>query len=266
MILEQTLTRLRELRRAWPTPLRSNGGSPMSRASARPPRGAGGHDARGSSAPPAPPPGPAPTPCGCGCRRFTLPSRAGPLRRPPPGVMCPDPGARIVLITGAAGTGKTYFACHLAQAAFNRSDSTRYYRLPRLLGELDLPWAAGSYPRSLDRLAITPTPSRSRARPCGARRPERMNPRPVSRHESPQRCFASTSGPHAPDRPVRFARDQWSTSPECAVARRTFEKRLRKLNAAHRLQQVAAGHIVKDGKPIYTAHGRAAAQPSLHTS
>jgi len=37
------------------------------------------------------------------------------------------------------------------------------------------------------------------------------------------------------------------------------EKRFRKLNAPHLLQQVAEGYIFKDGKPVHTAHGRAAA-------
>jgi putative transposase len=37
------------------------------------------------------------------------------------------------------------------------------------------------------------------------------------------------------------------------------EKRFRKLNAPHLLQQVAEGHVFKDGKPVHTAHGRVAA-------
>ena len=37
------------------------------------------------------------------------------------------------------------------------------------------------------------------------------------------------------------------------------EKRARKLNAPHLLRQVAEGKIFKDGKPVPTAHGWAAA-------
>ncbi len=62
---------------------------------------------------------------------------------------------QVVLITGATGTGKTYLTCALAQAACSRSHSTRYYRLSRLLGELALARADGSYPRILDRLQKT---------------------------------------------------------------------------------------------------------------
>jgi DNA replication protein DnaC len=64
-------------------------------------------------------------------------------------------GHQVVLITGATGTGKTYLACALGQAACSRGHSTRYYRLSRLLGELALARADGSYPRILDRLQKT---------------------------------------------------------------------------------------------------------------
>jgi putative transposase len=37
------------------------------------------------------------------------------------------------------------------------------------------------------------------------------------------------------------------------------ERRFRKLNAPHLLQQVAEGHIFRDGKPVHTSHGRVAA-------
>jgi putative transposase len=37
------------------------------------------------------------------------------------------------------------------------------------------------------------------------------------------------------------------------------EKRFRKINAPHLLRQVADGHIFTDGKPVHTAHERAAA-------
>jgi DNA replication protein DnaC len=60
-----------------------------------------------------------------------------------------------VLITGATGTGKSYLACALAQAACRHGLSTRYYRLSRLLDELTLAKADGSYPKFLDRLLRT---------------------------------------------------------------------------------------------------------------
>jgi DNA replication protein DnaC len=64
-------------------------------------------------------------------------------------------GHQVVLITGATGTGKTFLACALGQAACSRGHSTRYYRLSRLLGELALARADGSYPKLLDRLQRT---------------------------------------------------------------------------------------------------------------
>lgn len=64
-------------------------------------------------------------------------------------------GHQVVLVTGATGTGKTFLACALGQAACSRGHSTRYYRLSRLLGELALTRADGSYPKLLDRLQKT---------------------------------------------------------------------------------------------------------------
>lgn len=62
---------------------------------------------------------------------------------------------QVVLISGATGTGKSYLACALAQAACRHGLSTRYYRLARLLDELTLAKADGSYPKLLDRLLRT---------------------------------------------------------------------------------------------------------------
>jgi len=62
---------------------------------------------------------------------------------------------QVVLVTGATGTGKSYLACALAQAACRHGLSTRYYRLSRLLDELILARADGSYPKFLDRLLRT---------------------------------------------------------------------------------------------------------------
>lgn len=58
-----------------------------------------------------------------------------------------------VLFTGPTGCGKTYLACALAQAACRHGFTARYYRLPRLISELLLAKADGSYPKFLARLA-----------------------------------------------------------------------------------------------------------------
>lgn len=60
-----------------------------------------------------------------------------------------------VLITGATGTGKSYLACALAHSACRQGLTTRYYRFSRLLGELALARADGSYVKLLTRLAKT---------------------------------------------------------------------------------------------------------------
>ena len=58
-----------------------------------------------------------------------------------------------LLVTGPTGTGKTYIACALGNAACRQGLSTRYYRMPRLLSELGIARGDGSYPRLLNRLA-----------------------------------------------------------------------------------------------------------------
>jgi len=60
-----------------------------------------------------------------------------------------------ILITGPTGVGKTFLACALAQAACRHGYRARYYRLPRLLGEVALARADGSYPRWAKQLAHT---------------------------------------------------------------------------------------------------------------
>lgn len=62
---------------------------------------------------------------------------------------------QTLLITGATGSGKSYLACALGHQACRHGLSTRYYRLSRLLGELQLARADGSYPRLIQRLART---------------------------------------------------------------------------------------------------------------
>lgn len=62
---------------------------------------------------------------------------------------------QVVLISGATGTGKTYLSCALAQAACRQGLSSRYFRLPRLIEELALARADGSYPKLMNRLQKT---------------------------------------------------------------------------------------------------------------
>lgn len=62
---------------------------------------------------------------------------------------------QVVLISGPTGIGKSWIACALGNAACRQGFSTRYYRVPRLLTDLALAHADGSYPRLLARLAKT---------------------------------------------------------------------------------------------------------------
>ena len=58
-----------------------------------------------------------------------------------------------VLITGATGLGKTWLACALAHQACREGYTSTYARVPRLLPELGVARADGSYSRQLARLA-----------------------------------------------------------------------------------------------------------------
>ena len=58
-----------------------------------------------------------------------------------------------VIITGPTGTGKSYLACALAQQACRNGYRALYRRMPRLLEELALAHADGTYARLLGRLA-----------------------------------------------------------------------------------------------------------------
>ena len=58
-----------------------------------------------------------------------------------------------VIITGATGTGKSYVACALAQQACRSGFRVVYRRMPRLIEELALAHADGTYTRLLGRLA-----------------------------------------------------------------------------------------------------------------
>ena len=58
-----------------------------------------------------------------------------------------------VLVTGATGTGKSYFACALAHQACRKGFRALYRRVPQLADELRLARADGTYQRLLARLA-----------------------------------------------------------------------------------------------------------------
>lgn len=57
------------------------------------------------------------------------------------------------VITGPTGVGKSFIACALGNLACRNGYSTRYYRLSRLLSELNLARADGTYVRTLQRLS-----------------------------------------------------------------------------------------------------------------
>jgi DNA replication protein DnaC len=58
-----------------------------------------------------------------------------------------------VLICGPTGVGKSYLACALAHRACREGYTAQYTRLPRLLEDLALARADGTYPKLLARLA-----------------------------------------------------------------------------------------------------------------
>ena len=58
-----------------------------------------------------------------------------------------------VVVTGMTGTGKTYLACALAQQACRKGYRAIYRRAPRLLDEIALARADGSYVRLLAKIA-----------------------------------------------------------------------------------------------------------------
>lgn len=61
-----------------------------------------------------------------------------------------------VLVLGPTGAGKSYLACALGQAACRQGFSVRCYRTSRLLHEIMLSHADGSFPRLLSSLARMP--------------------------------------------------------------------------------------------------------------
>lgn len=62
---------------------------------------------------------------------------------------------QVTLVVGPTGVGKSYLACALGHAACRHGFSTRYFRLGRLLGDLALAHADGSYAKLLAKLART---------------------------------------------------------------------------------------------------------------
>lgn len=58
-----------------------------------------------------------------------------------------------LVVTGATGSGKTFLACALANAALRAGHSAYYARTPRLLDELAMGRADGRYARLLSQLA-----------------------------------------------------------------------------------------------------------------
>lgn len=59
---------------------------------------------------------------------------------------------RNIIITGKTGTGKSYIACALGNMACRLNYSVKYYRLPRLLTDLNIAKMDGSYTRYLSQL------------------------------------------------------------------------------------------------------------------
>jgi len=60
-----------------------------------------------------------------------------------------------ILITGATGTGKSYLACALAHKACLEGHTVRYMRLPRLMEDIAIARADGSYGKLMLDLART---------------------------------------------------------------------------------------------------------------
>ena len=61
--------------------------------------------------------------------------------------------AENIIFTGKTGVGKTWLACALANKACRFGHTIKYERIPRLLGELYVAHADGTYPKVMNRLA-----------------------------------------------------------------------------------------------------------------
>ena len=60
---------------------------------------------------------------------------------------------RNVILTGPTGSGKSYLACALGHQACQKGFRTKYFRVTRLIEQLRLSHADGSYTRLLEQLA-----------------------------------------------------------------------------------------------------------------
>jgi DNA replication protein DnaC len=58
-----------------------------------------------------------------------------------------------IIFTGKTGLGKTWLACALAHKACREGHTTLYVRVPRILQDLYVAHADGSYPKVMDRLS-----------------------------------------------------------------------------------------------------------------
>lgn len=61
--------------------------------------------------------------------------------------------AENIIFTGKTGVGKTWLACALANKACRNGHTIKYERIPRLLEELFVAHADGTYPKVMNRLA-----------------------------------------------------------------------------------------------------------------
>ena len=61
--------------------------------------------------------------------------------------------SRNIILTGPTGAGKTYLACALGNSACRSGVSSLYIRLPRLLQEMKISRADGSYLKLLNKLS-----------------------------------------------------------------------------------------------------------------
>ena len=57
--------------------------------------------------------------------------------------------SRHIILKGASGSGKTYIACALGNAACRKFKSVRYIRLPELLDELSVAQATGTFRKAI---------------------------------------------------------------------------------------------------------------------
>jgi DNA replication protein DnaC len=64
-------------------------------------------------------------------------------------------GHENIILTGPTGIGKTWIACALTNNACRQGHTARYARVPRLLHDLSIAQADGTYVRELNRLAKT---------------------------------------------------------------------------------------------------------------